>query len=135
MEATKSMLKDKNLPTKFWAEAVATAVYVMNRSPTRAIEGKTPYEAWFGRRPNVSHLRIFGSIAFAHVPSELRRKLDDKSFKCIFIGYSEVTKGYRLLNPITNKMVVSRDVIFKEDDVWSWDEKGTVHDTREISDF
>ena len=135
MEAVRSMLKDKNLPTNFWAEAVATAVYVMNRSPTQAVEGKTPYEAWFGRRPNVSNFRIFRSIAFAHVSAELRRKLDEKSVKYIFIGYSEQTKGYRLLNPITNKLVVSRDVIFKEDDAWSWDEKGMVLDAREISDF
>ena len=83
----------------FWAEAISTTVYLLNRSPTKAVNGKTPYEAWYGRKPNVSHLKIFGSIAYAHVPCEKRHKLDDKSLKCIFVRYSEETKGYRLYNP------------------------------------
>jgi len=57
------------------------------------VQNITPYEAWCGRKPNISHLRVFGCIAYAHVPNEKRRKLDDKSVKCIFIGYCEKTKG------------------------------------------
>ena len=78
----------KNLPDFYWAEAVATAVYIMNRTPTAAIHGMTPEERYTGRKPDISHLKIFGCIAYVHVPDELRSKLDPKAEKCIFIGYS-----------------------------------------------
>ena len=73
------MLIDAHLPHKFWAEALSTAVYLRNRSPTKAVEDKTPYEAWSGDRPNVKHLRVFGCIAYANVPKDERKKLDSKS--------------------------------------------------------
>lgn len=69
---------------------------------------------------NVSHFRIFGCIAYAHVPKQLRKKLDDRSDKCIFLGYDEESKAYKLYKPITKKVIISRDVLFKEED--SWDE-------------
>ena len=68
-------------------------VYLLNRSPTKAVWSRTPYEAWHGSKPDVSHLKVFGCIAYAHINLENRQKLDDKSEKCIFIGYSEQTKG------------------------------------------
>jgi transposase InsO family protein len=76
VEMAKSMLKGKGLPNMFWAEAVATAVYLLNRSPTKAVKKRTPYEAWSGRKPEVSHFRIFGSIAYVHIPSEKIKKFD-----------------------------------------------------------
>ena len=82
------MLNEKGLPDFYWAEAVATAVYIMNRTPTAAIHGMTPEERYTGRKPDISHLKIFGCIAYVHVPNELRSKLDSKAEKCIFIGYS-----------------------------------------------
>ena len=75
---------------------------------------KTPYEAWAGKKPSLSHLRVFGCDAFMHVPKKKTRKLDIKSKKCIFIGYKDGVKGYKLWNLITKKIVYSRDVIFKE---------------------
>ena len=93
VETAKSMMKDKGLPKEFWVEAVAVVVYVLNRFLTCSVKGKTPYEAWSGRKPNVSHLKIFGSIAYSFVPSQLRKKLDEKSIKCIFVGYNEEIKG------------------------------------------
>jgi hypothetical protein len=80
---------------------------------------KVPQEAWSGTKLNVAHLRTFGCIAYAHIPSELRKKLDDKSEKCIFIGYSETCKAYRLYNPITKKLILSRDVKFLENQFWN----------------
>ena len=74
VESVRSMLIDAHLPHKFWAEALSTAVYLRNRSPTKAVEDKTPYEAWSGDRPNVKHLRVFGCIAYAHVPKDERKK-------------------------------------------------------------
>ena len=61
---------------------------------------------------------MFGCVAYAHIPKELRRKLDDRSQKCIFVGYSEKSKAYRLYNTITKKYVISRDVLFKEEEEW-----------------
>lgn len=122
VEAARSMLNQKSLPKKFWAEAVGVAVYLLNRFPTQALGDLTPYEAWHGRKPNVSHLKTFGCIGYAFVPAELRRKLDEKSQKCIFVGYSKETKGYRLFDPISENLVISRDVIFNEQDAWNWDD-------------
>lgn len=116
VEYTRCMLKEKGLPKFFWAQAVSTLIYLLNRSPTKVVNGKTPYEAWSGRNPNVSPLKVFGSIAYAHIPFEKRHKIDDKSIKCIFVGYSDETKGYRLYNPTTKCLIISRDVIFNEND-------------------
>ncbi|KAM1699904.1 hypothetical protein ACFX2K_031197 [Malus domestica] len=116
----RSMLKSKRLPKELWAEAVAFAVYLSNRSPTRSVWGKTPQEAWSGRKPGVSHLRVFGSISHVHVPNERRTKLDDKSEKFIFIGYDSNSKGYKLYNPNNGKTVVSRDVTFDEEEEWDF---------------
>ena len=93
------MLKFKQLLKEFWAKPVATAVYILNRCPTRNVRDKTPEEAWSGRKPSIRHFKIFGCIAYVHVPDQLRKKLDDKSEKCNFIGYNTDSKPYKLYNP------------------------------------
>ena len=108
------MLKGKNLPNEYWAEAVACAIYILNRSPTKIVRDKIPQEAWSGKHHCVSHFRVFVCIAYAHVLTETRSKLDDKSEKCIFIGYDEQSKAYKLFNPITIKVIISRDVVSKK---------------------
>ena len=120
LDMARSMLKSKKLPKELWAEAVACAVYLSNRSPTRSVWGKTPQEAWSGRKPGISHLRVFGSIAHVHVPDEKRTKLDDKSESFIFIGYDANSKGYKLFNPNNKKVVISRDVVFDEEGLWDF---------------
>ncbi|KAM1312868.1 hypothetical protein ACFX2F_016974 [Malus domestica] len=110
-----SMLKSKKLPTGLWAEVVACDVYLSNWSPTRSVRGKTPQKAWSGRKPGISHLRVFGSIAHVHVPDERRTTLDDKSEKFIFIGYDTNSKGYKLYNPNNGKTVISRDLTIDEE--------------------
>ncbi|XP_026441683.1 uncharacterized protein LOC113340837 [Papaver somniferum] len=87
---------------------------------TGCLLDKTPEEALTGRKPSVRHLKVFGCIAYAHIPTEIRKKLDNKSEKCIFLGYSVATKGYKLYNPETRKMIISRDVIFDESSQWDW---------------
>ena len=85
MESARSMLSHAGLSNKYWAEAVATAAYIRNRIPTAAIkEEQTPYECWYGKRPNVSHLKVFECMAFAHIPDAQRQKLDKKSEKLQF---------------------------------------------------
>ena len=114
IEVARSMLYHAHLPLRFWAEAVATAVYIRNRSPTSCIKGATPFERWTRKLPNVENLRVFGCTAYAKIPDEKRKKLDAKSLKCVFVGYPEGKKGYKLYNPATRKMITSRDVIFAE---------------------
>eukprot|EP00253_Pinus_taeda_P004576 PITA_04576 len=114
MERARSMLSGAGLGQEFWAEAVDTACYLVNRSPSSALEDKTPQEVWTGKKPSLSHLRVFGCDAYVHVPKEKRTKLDSKSEKCIFIRYKDGLKGYKLWNPVTRKFVYSRDVLFKE---------------------
>ena len=87
LNMARCMLKAKNMPKEFWAETISCAIYLSNRSPTRSVKDKTPQETWSGRKPNVDHLRVFGSIAYAHVPQQERSKLDDRSVKHVFIGY------------------------------------------------
>ena len=114
VETVRAMLADTKLPHKFWAEAVSTAVYLRNRSPSKAVKGMTPYEAWTGERPNVNHLRAFGCAVHAHTSKNERRKLDPKSRKCILLGYGTTTKGYRLYDPKRTRVFYSRDVLFNE---------------------
>jgi len=113
MEATRSILHQKGLPKELWAEAVSSATYTINRSLPQSA-ARTPYELWYGKKPNVSHLRVFGSPAFAHIPDANRRKLDAKSLECIMVGYCTSQKGYRLWDPATRRVIVSRDVSFHE---------------------
>ena len=108
MESARTMIAHAGLPNSYWAEAVATAAYVRNRMPTTAIKNdQTPYELWYGRKPNVSHLRVFGCVAYTHVPDSERQKLDKKAVKLRFVGY-------RLLDWKTEKIVTRRDVVFNE---------------------
>ncbi|CAL2242013.1 unnamed protein product [Prunus armeniaca] len=80
----------------------------------------TSEEAWTGRKPAVDHFRIFGCLAYAHVLDQKRGKLDDKSVKCVLLGVSEVSKAYMLYNPVTQKIIISRDVVFDEGSSWNW---------------
>ena len=86
MERARSMLSGVGLGQEFWAEAVETACYLVNRSPSSVLEDKTPQEVWIGKKPSLSNLTVFGCDAYVHVPNQKRTKLDSKSKKCIFIG-------------------------------------------------
>lgn len=107
-------MTDKKIPKCFWPEVVNWSTYVLNRSPTVALENKTQEEAWSGTKPSVDHFRVFGCIGYVHIPDIKRSKLDDKSHKCILLGMSDESKGYRLYDPIAQKVVVSKDVKFDE---------------------
>jgi hypothetical protein len=109
------MLHDQNLPKFLWAEACNTAVYLQNRSPHKVLGNVTPEEAFTGRKPDISHLRIFGCVAYCHIPAEKRTKLDPTAEKGILVGYSETSKAYRIYIPSTRKTVLRRDVKFEEE--------------------
>src|SRR5438046_4357416 len=116
VEKARCMLYDARLGARFWAEAVSTAVYLLNRSPTRALEGQTPYEAWYGSRPSLHHLRRFGCNAFVHVPPEKRKKLQAKSRCCVMLGYvHNTTKLWRVWDPVQRSIVNAANVVFDEE--------------------
>ncbi|KAI5316393.1 hypothetical protein L3X38_036100 [Prunus dulcis] len=121
MNMVRSMLSGKHIPKTFWPEAVNWTVHILNRSPTLAVRSKTPEEAWSGVKPSMGHFRIFGCISHVPVPDQRRIKLDNKSLKCIFFGVSDESKAYRLFDLISKKIIVSRDVVFKEDQSWDWE--------------
>jgi hypothetical protein len=108
------MMKGKNVENDFWVEAISTVVYLNNRSPTRSLDHKNPSEALYDSKLVVNNLRIFGCKDFSHIPKENRKNLYPKAIKCIFIGYCSEFKEYKLFDPSTHKVFVSRDVFFHE---------------------
>ena len=117
VESARTMISCAGLPQSYWGEAVVTAAFIRNRVPTRTFKEKvSPYERWFGRRPDLSPLKIFGCVAYAHIPDCKRNKLDKKAVKLRFVGYCSKSKSYRLFDEKTKKLIVSRDVTFNEDD-------------------
>ena len=97
MEAVNTTIHDQYLPMYLWAEAAKTAVYVQNRLSHSALGFKTPEEMFSGKKPKVSHLKIFGYHVFVHIPKEKRTKLDPSGKKGIFVGYCEVFKAFIML--------------------------------------
>jgi transposase InsO family protein len=74
VEMARSMIYHANIPQKFWAEAISTAAYLRNRCPTSSFKGETPHERWFGVKPDVDHIRVFGCLVYMHIQDEKRRK-------------------------------------------------------------
>lgn len=122
MNMVRAILSEKEVPKSFWADAVQWANHVLNISPTTIDKDMTPKEAWSGNKPSVEHFRVFGCVGYAHVPEVKRTKLDDRSVKCVMIGYSSESKAYKMFDPIEKKAHISRDVIFEEEKKWNWDE-------------
>ena len=102
-----------------WEEAARTMVYVQNRTPHRVLENKIPEEVFSGKKPEVSHLRIFGCPVYIHILKEKRTKLDPSGRKGIFVGYSESLKAYRIYFPRFKKIDISRDVTVNEESVYN----------------
>jgi transposase InsO family protein len=112
LDKARSMLASSGLPDNLWGEAIQAANYVRNRSP---VKGKplTPWELFFKRKPDISNLRVWGSKAYVHIPTELRRKLDFKSETGYMVGYAPYSKGYRVWVG-GDAITVSRDVYIDE---------------------
>lgn len=113
LEKARAMIFEANLPKMFWGEAVLTAAYISNRLPNSSIDNEVPYFLKYREHPDLKNMRVFGCDAYALIPSSQRKKLDEKSMKMIFVGYT--TMGYRLMNPETRRIIVSRNVKFNEE--------------------
>lgn len=107
----------------FWAEAVNTACYLINRGPHTGIDCKTPYEVWSGKPADYSLLRIFGSTVYYHVNEG---KLEPRAKKGVFVGFGSGVKGYRVWSPSENRVILSRNVIFDENSMLNSPVKSTV---------
>ncbi|KAK2370913.1 putative mitochondrial protein [Trifolium repens] len=113
-ESARVMLHAKNVPYHFWAEAMNTACYVHNRVTLRKGTTSTLYELWKDRKPTVKHFHIFGSECFILADREPRRKLDPKSEKGFFLGYSTNSRAYRVYNTKTQVVMESVNVVVKD---------------------
>lgn len=113
VEMARTMMLHAGTPKSLWVEAINTAVYLRNRSPTSILGNITPYEVWYGRKPNVNHLRTFGCIAVA-LNKKQKKNFDARGEEYIMVGYSNVSKAYRLYDKHAHNVVERRDVIFIE---------------------
>jgi hypothetical protein len=120
VNAARSILRARSMPGFFWGEAVHTAVYLLNRSPTAALDGLTPFQAWYRKKPPVHFLRVFGCVAFIKQLRPHPTKLEDRDRKVVFIGYEAGAKAYRFYDPATERVRVARDVVFDENARWDW---------------
>jgi hypothetical protein len=98
----------------FWAEAMCCANYIQNRSLHKALDGTTPFEAWCGRKPSVKHFKVFGCTAWARIPPQKRKALEPQRKICIFVGYPDHLKAYKLMDPETHEIFYERSVHFEE---------------------
>ena len=114
----RSMMAQANLPISFWGDALLTTAYILNRVPSKSVSS-TPYKLWTRRKPNLAHLRPWGSAAFVHDPSSKFGKLGPRGKKCIFIRYPEHSKRYVFIGKQADGSISkleSRDVTFLEND-------------------
>lgn len=119
MDRVRCMLIDSDLKRVFWAEALNYATKIVNSVPRKGM-GKIPDEMWYDRVVNFDAFKRFGCTAFAHVPAQKRKKLDVKGVECIFVGFSDNAKAYRLYCDSSMKIITSRDVQFIETETKCW---------------
>jgi hypothetical protein len=121
MEMARCLLYEKKMPLKFWAETINTSSYLLNRMPIRVLGDKTPYKICYGFKPNVDHLKVFGSPCYVLQPEVKRRKLDQKATMGILIDYSTKSKACKIYDLKSNKVVIARDVKVAENGTWNWE--------------
>jgi hypothetical protein len=122
VNTARSILRAWSMLGYFWGEAVHTVVFLLNRAPTNTLDGLTPYQAWYKKKPPVHFLKVFGCVAYIKNLRPHLSKLDDHGQKVVFISYQDRSKVYRFYDPVTKRVHVSRDTIFNESARWDWGE-------------
>jgi hypothetical protein len=113
MDMARAQVLGAQLHKSMWAEAVNTAVYIINRVPSKALGGDTPYHALFGKHAKMGHLKTFGCRAWAHVYDGERKKMDPKAWAGVMVGYDPTNYAcYRIFNPVTKTTKLSAHVSF-----------------------
>ncbi|KAM1489289.1 hypothetical protein ACFXTO_032570 [Malus domestica] len=108
-----SMMSSVDLPMPFWGYTLHTAAYLLNAVPSKSVP-QTPYEIWYGKKPSLKHLKIWGCTAY--VKKQDAGKLEARSVKCYFVGYLKQTYGYEFYHPDDHKVFVPRNAIFLDDE-------------------
>jgi hypothetical protein len=111
----RTLLIQASLPGRYWAEGLHIAVYLLNRLPTKMISAACPHLALFGSTPSYEHLHVFGCACYPNIATTAPHNLAPRSTGCVFLGYTTDHKGYRCLDLPTNRLIVSRHVVFDED--------------------
>jgi hypothetical protein len=111
----RTLLIQASLPGRYWAEGLHTAVYLLNRLPTKTISAACPHVTLFSSAPSYEHIRVFGCACYPNIAATAPHKLASWSNRCVFLGYFAAHKGYRCLDLSTNRLIVSRHVVFDED--------------------
>ena len=115
------LLEARNLPPYLWDETVNCDLYIQNRAPHKSVIGAIPFKALMGHKPNVSHMRVFGSKACAIIPTDKRKAFQAHISKCILLGYADDAKTYKLMEIATKKCFIEHSVQFQEDQVHDHD--------------
>src|SRR5260370_249838 len=115
LDKGRTIMKDANAPDFLWADTFVTVIYAMNRTISARVGDKTPFEAFLGRRPNMSHMHMWYSDVFIHHPKELGAcKLGECGHPVKFLGYPEDSVGYKVYHPVTHKVEIVHAPIFHE---------------------
>lgn len=114
-ELARSMIHARGLPTDLWAEAMATAVYCLNIIPLKNSNNITPYEYWYKEKPCYDNLHEFGSVVYVHIPDNLRKKWEAKSKRCYFVGYTKTKANFKVYDPVTENIGISKNVKFQDE--------------------
>lgn len=114
VETGLTMLINAHMPLRYWVESFTTATYLINQLPTPVLDMDTPFCKLFGKSPDYSILKIFECRCFPYLRNYVSQKLQPRSLPCMFIGYSPLHKGYRCLHPSTQRVYISRLIVFDE---------------------
>jgi len=118
LETARALLFGAQVPGRYWSDSITTAVYLLNRMPSKALDFKTPLQALsqYVTLPSILLLppRVFGCVAFVHIHKHLRTKLEPCAVRCIFWGYGSNKKGFRCYDPKTKRLYITMDVTFLE---------------------
>lgn len=114
LSVARALKFQSNVPIHLWGDCLLTATYIINKTPTSILDHKTPYEVLFHKSPSYKHMKIFGCLCYASTLHIRQDKFAPRAFKCVFLGYPQNQKGYKLLNLETGQHFVSRDVYFYE---------------------
>lgn len=119
-EMARTMLKEIKMPLEYWVEAITTTVYNLNLSPMKALKLWTPLKALTGTRPSVEYFKVFGCLVYVFVDPQQRTKFNSKSQAGIFIGYCDCSNAYKIIDLITKRIHVCKNIQFFEVKPWDW---------------